>query len=205
MGFFIDGWPSFGESGCRRHKKLRVDVQTGTTSFSDSTYVLSFLCCAPSLNQAGPPRRKPVFVGWPSFGEAGCRRHKKLRVDVQTGTTSFSDSTYVLSFLCCAPSLNQAGPPRRKRVFVGWPSFGEAGCRRHKKLRVDLQTGTTSFFNSMFALSFLCCAPSLKQAGPPRVISELVQKHRFIVLSRSGPRNRFKCFLRQVPQLTRKT
>ena len=56
---------------------------------------------------------------------------------------------------------------RRGREFVGWPSFGEAGCRRHKKLRVDLQTGTTSFSDSMSVRSFLCCAPSLKQAGPP--------------------------------------
>ena len=112
VGFFNVGWTNCGEAGCRRHKKLRVDVQKGTTSFSDSTYVLGFLCCAPSLIQAGPPRRKRGFVGWPNFGEVGCRRHKKFRVHIQKGTTSFSDSIYALNFLCCAPSLIQAGPPR---------------------------------------------------------------------------------------------
>ena len=55
----IPGWPSFGEAGCRRHKKLRVDVQTGTTSFSDWMYALSFLCCATSLKQSGPPGELP--------------------------------------------------------------------------------------------------------------------------------------------------
>ncbi len=55
---------------------------------------------------------RPIPAGWPSFGEAGCRRHKKLRVDLRTESTSIPDSMYVLSFLCCAPSLKQAGPPR---------------------------------------------------------------------------------------------
>ena len=56
---------------------------------------------------------------------------------------------------------------RRERRFVGWPSFGEAGCQRHKKLRVDIRTGTTSLSDSMYALNFLYCAPRLKQAEPP--------------------------------------
>ncbi len=54
-------------------------------------------------------------------------------------------------------------PQRRERVeelvvVIGWPSLLQAGCRRHKKLRVDLQTRTTSFPDSMSVLSFLCCA-----------------------------------------------
>ena len=56
VGFFNVGWTNCGEAGCRRHKKFRVHIQKGTTSFSDSIYALNFLCCAPSLIQAGPPR-----------------------------------------------------------------------------------------------------------------------------------------------------
>ena len=51
---------------------------------------------------------------------------------------------------------------------AGWPGLLQAGGRRPKKLGIDVLGSGTLDLHQHLCGSFLCCAPSLKQAGPHR-------------------------------------
>ena len=54
-----------------------------------------------------------------------------------------------------------------QRLTSGGPASEKLGAEGTRNLSLRFELETTRLFNSTSILGFLCCAPSLKQAGPP--------------------------------------